>query len=83
MKIGETSIADDQPVTVSVSRKVIAGKEKEYEQWLGGISKAGAKYPGHLGVNVLRPCSATKGEYVVIYRFDSYENARRWEEGAV
>ena len=73
-------VIDDQPVTVSVSRKVIPGKEKDYEEWLGGISKAGAKYPGHLGVNVLRPCNATKGEYVVIYRFDSYENAQHWEE---
>ncbi len=75
-----TPAADDQPVTVSVSRRVKPGKEKDYENWLGGISQAGAKYPGHLGVNVLRPCDATKGEYVVIYRFDKYENAQRWEE---
>ncbi len=71
---------DGQPVTVSVSRKVIPGKEAAYEEWLSGISKAGAQYPGHMGVNVLRPCDATRGEYVVIYRFDNYENARRWEE---
>lgn len=72
----------DGPVTVSVSRRVKAGSEAEYEQWIKEISEAGSQFEGHLGVNVLRPCDVTQGEYVLIYRFDTYENARRWEESA-
>ena len=69
----------DGPVTVSVSRKVIAGKEKDYEQWVSGVSQAASRYAGHMGTNVLRPSDATKGEYVIIYRFDTYPNACKWE----
>ena len=69
----------DQPVTISVSRKVAPGKEQAYEEWIRGISQVSAKYTGHLGVNVLRPSDATNGEYVIIYRFDTYENACKWE----
>jgi uncharacterized protein len=68
------------PVTVSVSRKAVAGKEKEYEQWISGITQSAAKFPGHMGTNVLRPSDATKGEYVIIYRFDNYQNACHWEQ---
>lgn len=78
-KVNEVTATDNQPVTVSVSRKVVPGKERDYEAWLSGISKTSASFPGHMGINVLRPCDATKDEYVVIYRFDNYENASRWE----
>lgn len=81
MPVSTTAAANtDSPVTVSVSRRVKAGKEAEYEQWIRGITAAGAQFKGHLGVDVLRPCDATKGEYVIIYRFDSYAHARQWEE---
>jgi uncharacterized protein len=68
------------PVTVSVARKAVAGKEKEYEQWISGITQSAAKFPGHMGTNVLRPSDATRGEYVIIYRFDTYANACNWEQ---
>jgi antibiotic biosynthesis monooxygenase (ABM) superfamily enzyme len=71
---------DAGPVTVSVSRKVVAGKEQEYEAWIKGITQASSSYPGHMGVNVLRPSNATDGEYVLIYRYDTYENACHWEK---
>ncbi|MGB0747553.1 MAG: antibiotic biosynthesis monooxygenase [Magnetospiraceae bacterium] len=68
------------PVTVSVARKVLPGKEKEYEDWIKGISAASAHYTGHLGLDILRPSAATGHEYVLIYRFDTYKHARLWEE---
>lgn len=71
---------EEGPVTVSVSRKAVAGKEKEYEEWISGITQSASKYPGHMGTNVLRPSDATKGEYVIIYRFDNYLNACHWEQ---
>lgn len=67
------------PITVSVSRKVIVGKEKDYEKWIKGVTQAAAKYVGHMGSSVLRPSNATKGEYVLIYRFDNYLHAQTWE----
>ncbi len=73
---------DDGPVTISVSRKVVAGQEQAYEEWVSGISKVSARYAGHMGVNVLRPSDATNGEYVIIYRFDNYQNACKWEKSA-
>jgi uncharacterized protein len=79
-KMIEQQEREEGPVTVSVSRKAIAGKEKEYEDWISGITQSASKYPGHMGSNVLRPSDATKGEYVIIYRFDNYPNACRWEE---
>lgn len=70
----------DEPVTTSVARKILPGQEQAYEEWIKGVSNAASQYPGHQGINVLRPSKATQGEYVLIYRFDSYEHGRAWEE---
>lgn len=67
------------PVTVSISRRVIAGHEAEYEDWLHGITAAAADFPGHMGVNILRPSGSTDGRYVLIYRFDSWAHCQAWE----
>ncbi len=72
----------DDPVTVSVSRKVVPGREQDYEAWVRGISALAASFPGHQGVNVLRPSPATDNKYVVIYRFASYADSRKWEESS-
>jgi len=70
---------DEGAITVSISRKVKLGAEQQYEQWVSGVIDAASTYKGHLGTSVLRPSSATKHEYVIIYRFDSYENCLLWE----
>lgn len=75
-----TSDFDNQPVTVSVARKIRPGQEQAYEAWIKGVSAEAAKYPGHLGVGVLRPSKNTNDEYVLIYRFDTFEHGRTWEE---
>ena len=72
----------DEPVTVSVLRKVVPGREQDYEKWVSGISSVAAGFPGHQGVNVLRPSPATDNKYVVIYRFASYADSRKWEESS-
>ncbi|MCP4596909.1 antibiotic biosynthesis monooxygenase [Neptuniibacter sp.] len=71
---------DEGSVTVSISRKVKPGFEVEYEQWISGVIEAASSYPGHLGTNVLRPSQATNFEYVLIYRFDSYQHCQTWEQ---
>lgn len=67
------------PVTVSISRKVIPGKEVDYERWVSGVIEAASAYPGHQGSNVLRPSASTGNCYVLIYRFDNYANCQTWE----
>ncbi|MGH1355793.1 MAG: antibiotic biosynthesis monooxygenase [Thalassovita sp.] len=68
------------PVTVSISRRVTPGREAEYETWLHGIIEAASDFPGHMGVNILRPSGATDGRYVLIYRFDSWAHCEAWEQ---
>jgi uncharacterized protein len=66
------------PVTTMVTRRVKPGHEVFYEQFLSGIIAAASGYPGHLGVEVFRPPSATAGEYRTVYRFDTEEHLRDW-----
>jgi len=68
----------DGPVTTTVTRRVRPGHEQSYEQFLAGINAAARRFPGHLGVAVFRPESATAGEYRIVYRFDSGDHLRAW-----
>ncbi|GKY90152.1 antibiotic biosynthesis monooxygenase [Sinisalibacter aestuarii] len=74
-----TPAAEGGPVTVSVSRRVNPGREDDYEAWVHGIAAAASEFPGHQGINVLRPSAQTGGRYVLIYRFDSDAHAAAWE----
>jgi antibiotic biosynthesis monooxygenase (ABM) superfamily enzyme len=73
---------DSGPVTISISRKVVPGREVDYETWVQGITAQALKFPGHMGVNVIRP-TPPSSEYVTIFRFDTYEHSRNWEESAL
>jgi uncharacterized protein len=73
---------DSGPVTVSVARLVKTGHEVDYENWLKNITSEALKFPGHMGVNVIRPTSKS-GEYVTIFRFDSYEHLKAWEDSTI
>ena len=73
------STAANEPVTVSVSRRVQPGREADFEEWLRGISAAAAKFDGQQGLSILRPSEQTGGRYLMIYRFDDLEHATAWE----
>ena len=69
------------PVTTTVTRRIKAGHEAAYEAFLAGISGAARAFPGHLGVEVLRPTPGAGGEdreYRTIYRFDSAAHLKAW-----
>jgi antibiotic biosynthesis monooxygenase (ABM) superfamily enzyme len=66
------------PVTTTVTRRVKPGHESLYDEFLAGINAAASRFPGHLGVEVFRPESATAGEYRIVYRFDTGEHLRAW-----
>jgi hypothetical protein len=55
--------ADDPPVTAVASRRVKPGSEVEFEEWVAGVTGAGARFPGYLGSNTFRPSSPDDEEY--------------------
>ena len=72
------------PVTVIVRRIAKKGKIQEFEQWLSGISKEVALQEGFMGTDIIRPASdASKLEYVIIFRFDNYDNLSKWEKSSI
>jgi uncharacterized protein len=63
-----------KPVTVIVKRIAKKDKIKEFEEWLLGISKEVSRQEGSMGIDIIRPIDKSKLEYVVIFRFNNYEN---------
>ncbi len=78
----ESPVHDSGPLTVVVSWRVRKGCEREFEAWRREISAAALEFPGHMGVNVILPGGAAR-EYVVIFRFDTYEHLRAWQESNI
>ncbi len=76
------ALSSNTAVTVSIARKVKAGAEKKYEDWLHRIAEVAMGFPGHQGVHVLKPSDKTSGEYVLIVGFSSYEHQKNWEESS-
>jgi len=74
--------SDSGPVTVVVTWRVRSGREAEFETWRREIAAAALKFPGHMGINVIRPWAAS-GEYVVIFRFDTYEHLHAWQDSSI
>ncbi len=52
--------APRDPVTAIFARRVRAGSESRYEEWLAGIAQAAARVPGSLGTTILRPGDAPR-----------------------
>jgi antibiotic biosynthesis monooxygenase (ABM) superfamily enzyme len=78
----EDAVQESGPLTVVVTWRVRQGHEGEFEAWRREVSAAALNFPGHMGINVIRP-GATPGEYVVIFRFDTYEHLRSWQESDI
>ncbi len=73
---------NDQPVTVDVMQKVIAGKESQFEMLLQQIIGAASNFEGYLGASVFRPNSGSS-EYRIIFKFDRLENLEIWEDSPI
>lgn len=67
-----------EPVTVTVGRVVRPGKEPEFEAWAAQVVERVEKFPGSLGVGILRP-GEPNGEYQIIFRFVDALSLRAWE----
>ncbi|MCU4652735.1 antibiotic biosynthesis monooxygenase [Roseibacterium sp. SDUM158016] len=67
------------PVTVVVRRRVRAGREADYEAWLGRLTSAAAREaPGYLGAELHRP-GVPGAAYVSVFRFDSLAHLDAFE----
>jgi antibiotic biosynthesis monooxygenase (ABM) superfamily enzyme len=73
----------DGPVTVVVTRIAKRDKIREFEEWMDGIIHEAMKFEGHMGVNVIRPSDLSNPEYVIIFRFNTFENLAKWENSEV
>ena len=69
-------------VTLVIQHDVRRDATAPYESWLKDIAQEGQRFPGHLGVNVIRPHGATT-PYTVVLRFDSHDHLRDWVESDV
>ena len=64
-------------MTAVIKRRVRAGSEASYEEWLSGIAQAAARSPGSQGTTILRPTEGGS-EYVAITQFESAESLEAW-----
>ena len=76
---------DSKPVTVIVKRIAKKDKIKEFEEWLSGIAKEVSKQEGSMGIDIIKPTNYHKSklEYVVIFRFNNYDNLAKWEKSSI
>ena len=68
----------DRYVTAVISHYIRPGRESGYEEWVKSISQAARQFDGYIGVTIIRPQAGASTEYVIILRFDSYENLSHW-----
>ena len=81
------STKHSKPVTVIVKRIAKRDKIKEFEEWLSGISKEVSRQEGSMGIDIIKPTpnisNKSKPEYVIIFRFNTYENLDKWEKSPI
>ncbi|HEY9376528.1 MAG TPA: antibiotic biosynthesis monooxygenase [Jiangellaceae bacterium] len=69
---------EDVPVTVTLSRSVVPGREAEFQRWASQLTEVASGFPGFLGAGLLLPGPAG-GDWHVVYRFDSADHLDAWE----
>jgi antibiotic biosynthesis monooxygenase (ABM) superfamily enzyme len=72
-----------EPVTVVVTRRVKPGRETDYEAWLTQLLRDVAALPGYLGTTVHRPPPGGPRNYTSVFRFDSVDHLRGFEDSEV
>jgi antibiotic biosynthesis monooxygenase (ABM) superfamily enzyme len=67
------------PVTVAITRRVRPQDELLMQAWVHAGTSMAERFPGFLGTGWVRP-AADSTDWHMLYRFDSPESLRRWEE---
>lgn len=68
----------DSSLTIIIKRRAKEGKIQELENWIKTVSAEASKFPGHLGYRVIKPDQKDDLEFVIVFRFDTYENMENW-----
>lgn len=68
-----SAIDERYHVTAVIAHSVKPGREAGYEQWLRGIMPVAKAFPGHIGVNILRPQPDQPPDYRAILHFDCHQ----------
>jgi antibiotic biosynthesis monooxygenase (ABM) superfamily enzyme len=68
----------DEPVTLTVARRIKPGHEAEFLAWADDVLAIVAKFHGSLGAGVLHP-GPDGGEYQIVFRFVDGLHLREWE----
>jgi uncharacterized protein len=79
MQHGSRSEDPSGVVTVVVSRDVLPGRERDYEEWTHRIIYDAVPF-GSLGAAVITPEGNTLGRRIVVHRFANEESLKAWEE---
>jgi antibiotic biosynthesis monooxygenase (ABM) superfamily enzyme len=79
----ETVVAGEKSVTVVISRRVIPGHEKDYDEWVRRLVEAATQAPGNMGATMLIPEPGRPGLHHVVLRFKDQESVHRWEDSYV
>jgi len=66
------------PVTLVLSRHARPGAEAAFDALLHRLASAATAFPGHLGVQVLRPEPGSGAAYTIIVRFGSQAELDAW-----
>jgi uncharacterized protein len=71
-------IRRDPPAVTSVIRHTVkAGSESRYEAWLKEVTPIAQTFPGHRGVNFIRPPKGSRS-YTTVLHFDTIEHLEGW-----
>ena len=81
--ISSDTNSENGPVTVNARIKAKKGRTDEFEEWLDGIIHESMKFEGHMGVTIIRPPDSANPEYIVIFRFNNYQNLAKWENSKI
>jgi antibiotic biosynthesis monooxygenase (ABM) superfamily enzyme len=76
----EGGLSTSMAVTKVIDRIPRAGMDAQLEQSIKNLNVAALRLPGHLGVTVIRPSLPAQPGFRIVYRFDSCEHLRTWEE---
>lgn len=76
----QTNTPSDTAITVVVSRRVIPGKEAEFEQLSTAMTESAINFPGYLGATMFRPVTRDDPEYRIMFKFSSDAHLQNWEQ---
>lgn len=73
-------MSEQESVTAVVTRRIAPAWKSEYTDWVHQVGTVASQFPGHQGVTY--KVKGEQDECHVVFRFDTIEHLRDWEESA-